>query len=149
MKKIILISLVFLSVCIYGQNVKPLKGFYAKITLQNGDSIITEDNVLKPKTYPTTWYFAEIDTNMTFNVVKVGNDQTIKIKFGFRVYYDYWNYWNFYNPIRLYWTQTHYESGWIDIIDGFMFETQLPAIIKTGIATKLNLPESRLQILSY
>lgn len=150
MKKILLsVLLVALVVSINAQNRKPLKGFYAKITLIGNDSIMTEDYVLKAKTYPTIWYFAEIDTNMVTNIAKVGFDQTARFKYTYKLFFDYWQYWNYYNPLRLL-PPTTFETGWISVFDGdFSFETDIATQIATGLASCLNIPIGRIQILSY
>jgi len=140
-----------MAIGIYGQNVKPLRGFYAKIVLQNGDSIITEDNVLKAKTYPTVWYFAEIDSFHKTNNAKIGIDQTAKFFYSYKLYADYRQYWQFYNPYRLSYSKTHFETGWVDVMDGdgFSWELDIPAQMAFGIAAKLNIQVTQIQILNY
>lgn len=153
MKKIIILLTVFglFTLNINSQIPKQLHGFYAKIFLVVGDTIKTEDNCLIVKTAPTAWYFAEIDSITHINIVQIGTNQVAKFSYSFKLYMDYFQYWNFYNPVRLSWTQTHFTTDWIDIMDGsgFSFETGIPAQIKAGIAAKFNIQLSQVQILSY
>jgi hypothetical protein len=152
MKKILLsVLLVALVVSINAQDRKPLRGFYAKITLINNDSIPVEDNVLKAKTYPTVWYFAEIDTNYIGNNAKVGFDQTARFKYSYKLYYDYYQYWNYtrFNALRMV-LPTSFETGWVSVFDGdYSFETDMPLEIGVGLSQRLGIPIGQIQILSY
>jgi hypothetical protein len=128
-------------------NRKPLHSYTFKITLQSGDSIVTRDNVLRPKTYPTAWYFGTIDTSNVMYNGKVNIDQTVMFQCTFQLYADYYQYWNYYNPFQL--KVTSFRTGWVDVLGGWDFENAFPEQMIEGLAASFNLPINRFSIQQY
>ena len=143
MKKILII----LTICILTLNVngqsKPLKGYYVKISLLANQYIYAEDIILHTKTVPpdpTTWLFAEVDTNMTVNIARIDWDQVATFKFNFSLFYDYYEYWNNYNTFRLK-VVPIFTTDWIDICgdDGFRLDNGgIAYMIAQGLVNKFN-----------
>jgi hypothetical protein len=142
-----------LTLNVNGQS-KPLKGFYVKIFLLANQYIYTEDIILHTKTVPpdpTTWLFAEVDTNMTVNIARIDWDQVARFKFNFKLYYDYYEYWNFYNSFRLKITPI-FSTDWVDICgdDGFRMDNGgIAYMIASGISTMFGIDISQVQVSDY
>jgi len=130
---------------------KPLKGMYAKITSDTSLHIQTEEGVLSLKTYPTNFYWVEIDSTISMNVVKLGNEGLVKFTIKFRLYWDYWAYWNWYNPYRIPGKKQEVYTDWIDICagDGFDMCGDLDTQTRTLLAAYFKVSIDKIMMYNY
>jgi hypothetical protein len=139
MKKLILIFTLLALLLNSNAQLKPLKGYYAKIT---------KDSLITPSTVLYTNFWVEIDSIQQVNNVRIGWDQVITYTtISFKIYKGYYYYRNWFSNI--YYPVSSFSIQNIDIIDGWYLETWMPAVLKTNLATIFQVAESAVTIYSY
>ena len=153
MKKIIFISILLLGFTLIKSQTfvrKPLHGTYVEIVSDTSLHIYTEDAIFSQKTYPTNFYWVEIDSMVNMNIRQLDQQGTVQFTVKFRLYWDYWSYWNWYNPFRLK-KNPVFLTSWIDICagDGYDLCSNFDLTITTALSSFFNYPINKFIVYSY
>lgn len=135
---------------------KKLKGSYFEIVSDTSVHIYTEEGILSLKTFPTNFYFGEIDSIMTVDIVQLATNGPCDLVFNFKLYWDYFSYWNWYNPYRLK-VQPNSSQKMIgkfvikqvDLSSQFAWSDSIDFWIKRGVANYFNISQSKILNFDY
>jgi hypothetical protein len=137
-----------------GQNTsyvaRKLHGTYAKLVSDTSFHIRTEDAILSAKSYPTNFYWIEVDSMVNMNIRQLDQQGLVTFTIKFKLYWDYLSFWQWFNPFRLP-IQPVFTTGWIDICagDGFDLCSDLDTQIKNSLAAYFNISPTKVVIYSY
>jgi hypothetical protein len=125
---------------------RPIHGYIGLVTIPANDSAFCQSVCIYGGSSGTKAYI-QIDSIIEMNSVKIGIDQTMGLMVKFKIYANYYAYGHFRDPI--YFPISSFIIDNIDVFGGIDLETQLPLLIKNGLATALNINSTRITITSY
>lgn len=129
---------------------KKLRGTYAELVSDTSFHIKTEEAILSMKTYPTNFYWVQIDSTVQMNISQLDQQGLVSFTITFHLYWDYYSYWSWLNPFRLK-TNPVLLDGSIDICagDGYDLCSNFDTDLKNGLATFFNISPTKVIIYSY
>ena len=143
MKKLIfLIALALFGLQSYSQG-REIHGYYAQITIPTGDSICFDAICVKGSATGSK-LFIEIDSILSFNIVKVGWDQTLGVYMNYKVFENYYAYGHYRTTLK----RGQALISNYDVFDGVL-ETFLPVMFKERLALDFNVNPSRVTVSSF
>jgi len=149
MKKIVLVLvLTAFFVSAYSQNRKPLKGTYFEIVSDTSLHIYTEEGILSLKTFPTVFYWGEVDSTLKINTSKLDMVGTCDLTFKFKLYWDYYSYWNWYNPYRLK-NEPTFTIKNVDLSNSFAIVDSFDTWVIRGVSEHFKINKNKIIIFSY